>query len=81
MNRLSAAAVVALVAVLAMAGASPAHAYLDPGSGAIMLQAILGAFLAVGVTARIYWKRIRDGFRALFGKGAKQANGGEPPES
>ena len=31
--------------VLAVAGALPAHAYLDPGTGSIILQGIIGAIV------------------------------------
>ena len=33
-------------------------AYLDPGSGSMILQIILGGAAAVAVTARLYWNRI-----------------------
>lgn len=32
-------------------------AYLDPGSGSVILQLILGGAAAVGVGAKFYWKR------------------------
>jgi len=34
-------------------------AYLDPGSGSMILQIIVGGAAAVGVTAKLYWRRIR----------------------
>ena len=33
-------------------------AYLDPGSGSMLLQIILGGVAAVGVTARLTWRRV-----------------------
>jgi hypothetical protein len=33
-------------------------AYLDPGSGSMILQIIAGGLAAVAVTARLYWNRI-----------------------
>jgi hypothetical protein len=33
-------------------------AYLDPGSGSVLLQAILGGFAAVAVAAKLYWGRL-----------------------
>jgi hypothetical protein len=38
--------------------------YLDPGTGSIIIQAILAAVLGVGVFTRIFWTKIK----ALFGK-------------
>ena len=35
----------------------PASAYLDPGTGSMLLQALLGGVAAVGVIARLYWHR------------------------
>ena len=33
-------------------------AYLDPGSGSMILQIIAGGLAAVAVTAKLYWNRI-----------------------
>lgn len=32
--------------------------YLDPGSGSLVVQAIIGAIAAVGVTLKLFWHRI-----------------------
>jgi hypothetical protein len=32
-------------------------AYLDPGSGSMLLQALVGGVAAVAVAAKFYWKR------------------------
>lgn len=52
-----------LLAVLAFE--RPTQAYLDPGSGSMMLQVLLGGAAAVGVILRLYWDRLRErlGFR------------------
>lgn len=33
-------------------------AYLDPGSGSMILQILAGGVAAVAVTARLYWNRL-----------------------
>jgi hypothetical protein len=33
-------------------------AYLDPGSGSMILQIFAGGIAAVGVTAKLYWRRL-----------------------
>jgi hypothetical protein len=38
-------------------------AYLDPGSGSLLVQAVVGGAAAVGVLAKLYWRRIRSAFR------------------
>jgi hypothetical protein len=37
---------------------APVDAYLDPGSGSMLLQLLLGGFAAFGVVAKLYWRRI-----------------------
>jgi hypothetical protein len=38
---------------------SQAEAYLDPTTGSIVLQVVIGGVLAVSTAVRLYWKRIR----------------------
>ena len=38
---------------------SNAYAYLDPGTGVIILQAIVGVLVGVGITLRVYWTKIK----------------------
>ena len=33
--------------------------YLDPGSGSLLIQMLLAALLAIGVTVRIFWRNIK----------------------
>jgi len=44
---------------------SPAHAYLDPGAGSLILQGIIAGVAAAGVAVKIYWHRLLSimGFR------------------
>ena len=37
----------------------PAWAYLDPGTGSMLLQVILGGIAAVGVAIKLGWHKIR----------------------
>ena len=41
-----------------------AHAYIDPGTGSVLIQGIVAALAATGVALKLYWHR----FVALFGK-------------
>jgi len=45
--------------------AAPAFAYLDPGTGSMLLQVILGGVAAIGVAVKLFWYKIRAalGFR------------------
>ncbi len=51
----------ALFALIAFAaGASPAYAYLDPGTGSMLLQAILGGVAGVVIAGRLYWGKLKE---------------------
>ena len=51
---------------------SSAHAYLDPGTGSIILQAIVGAFAAFLSTLYIFWEKVKIFFRKVFKKDNKK---------
>lgn len=36
----------------------PAYAYLDPGSGSLIVQGIIAGIATIGVVAKIYWHRL-----------------------
>jgi hypothetical protein len=38
-------------------------AYIDPGTGSLVLQAIAGGVAAAAVTAKLYWSRVKRVFR------------------
>ncbi len=65
MNRswllLSTAAVLALLTF-------PAHAYLDPASGSMLLQMIVGGIAGVALAVKLYWHRLL-GFFGVKSKG------------
>ena len=37
--------------------------YLDPGSGSVILQAIVGGFAAIAVTGKLWWRRVTGFFK------------------
>ena len=51
--------------VLASAAASPAWAYLDPGTGSILLQLMLGGVAGVLVAGRLYFNRAKEFLRTV----------------
>ena len=53
------------VGLLALLVASPARAYVDPGSGSFLLQLLAAGFLSALVTLRLYWRRLRAWGRSL----------------
>jgi len=42
--------------------------YLDPGSGSVVIQMIIGALIGVGVTLKLYWERLKQMFTSKFSK-------------
>ena len=55
----SACRVVAMSAFVLGIAVAPAHAYLDPGTGSIILQGVIGAVAAGLFVARSYLYRVR----------------------
>ena len=53
----------------------PAMAYLDPGSGSAIMSAAIGLFVAIGLTAKTYWYKIKSLFK---GKNTAQESGSDP---
>jgi len=49
-------------------------AYLDPGAGSMILQALAGGVVGLVVVGKLYWGRIRGALR--FGRG--DSNSDEP---
>ena len=47
-----------LIAILLLT-TQPAWAYLDPGTGSMLLQVILGGIAAIGVALKLFWHKIR----------------------
>jgi hypothetical protein len=52
------------IAVLAIffLSASPAAAYLDPGTGSLLLQGVIGAIAGLLVALKLYWTRVKNIF-------------------
>ena len=50
---------------------SPAYAYLDPGTGSMLLQGLIGGIAAAIAFLSIYWQKVK----AFFGK-KKEINKG-----
>ena len=56
----------------------PLHAYVDPGSGSLAIQAILAGFLGVLLAFKIYWKKLVAFFGNLFRRSANHEKGNPP---
>ncbi|HEY8370223.1 MAG TPA: hypothetical protein VIM86_13010 [Thermodesulfobacteriota bacterium] len=56
---------IAAAGLLVVLTAAPAHAYLDPGSGSMLLQLVLGGVAGFVVLVKLYWQKLK----ALVGLG------------
>jgi hypothetical protein len=59
-----------------LSGFSVPLAYLDPGTGSMILQILLVVLLGVGVVLRLFWSKIK----LLFTKSKPDESGVEPGE-
>ena len=45
-----------------------AYAYLDPGTGSLIIQAILGLLAAIGAYITLFWRKFKNLIRKIFRK-------------
>lgn len=62
------AATAAGAVLLLSASYKTAHAYLDPGTGSIILQGLIAGIIGTAAFARMYWTRLKFIFRRTFGR-------------
>ena len=43
-----------------------AYAYIDPGTGSFILQAIIGAIAAIGAFVTLYWRKFKNFIDKIF---------------
>ena len=60
-----------LTVILLFIGAAKAEAYLDPGTGSMIIQVIVAALVAGGV----FWRNILSFFKNIFNKDKKDSEG------
>ena len=58
--------------------ASPAHAYLDPGTGSMLISAVIGLFAALALALKMFWYRLVGLFRGK-GRGIQPGEVKGPP--
>lgn len=54
----------------------PAYAYLDPGTGSIILQLLLGGLAGAAVVLKLYWAR----FKSFFSRKSDAESSSESQE-
>jgi hypothetical protein len=56
--------------------APSAQAYLDPGTGVLIVQAAIGAVAGALVALKLYWSKIKTGWYRLIGRGYSRESAG-----
>lgn len=51
--------------VTTVGSAQDAFAYIDPGSGSILLQLVLGGVAGAAVVVKMYWQKLKAGAGSL----------------
>lgn len=62
----------AMVMIAVCMSTSSAHAYLDPGTGSIILQVLLGGIAGLALAIKLYWHK----FLSLSGLSSQVQEGG-----
>jgi hypothetical protein len=63
-----------LLAAAYTADAGPAHAYIDPATGSILLQGLVGGFATFMVVLRLYGAKVKRGVLAHLGRAPAEAD-------
>ena len=63
-----------LILIIYALSISNTFAYLDPGSGSIILQAIIAGIATAGATIVFYWRKIKMMIKKLFVKKEKNSS-------
>tara|TARA_B100000123_G_C25729090_1_gene428348 strand:+ start:819 stop:1025 length:207 start_codon:yes stop_codon:yes gene_type:complete len=63
--------IITLFFIIYLSFINNAYAYLDPGTGSIILQAILGAIAAGLSYCAFYWNKVKNFFKKVFKKKEK----------
>lgn len=48
-----------------------AYAYIDAGSGSVVIQMIIGALVGIGITLKLYWYKLKTNFTGLLKRNQK----------
>ena len=65
------------LSLLCIAICSPAYGYIDPGTGSLIIQGVIGAIAAVGVTLKLYWHKLK----LFFSRHEEKTESDEPADS
>lgn len=59
--------------LLVLLWAAPAHAYIDAGTGSMLLQVLIGGLFACVIGVRMFWREIKRRLARMFGRQSRGA--------
>lgn len=68
MNYIRIIPIASILVIFAGSTISDAYAYIDPGSGSVIIQGLIGALVGVGIAIKVYWAKIRMAIETKFSK-------------
>jgi hypothetical protein len=68
---------IAILVAGAVLTASPAYAYVDPGTGGMLVQLVTGGVAGLIVIVKLYWRRIKGALLKSGPDGAARQGGAQ----
>lgn len=69
---------ITVVLTCSFVGVPAAHAYIDPGAGSFVFQALVGGLLAAALALKVFWRRI---VGSVTGRGRPEAEPSSEPSA
>lgn len=63
-----------IILIISLCYSQSAFAYLDPGTGSIILQMLIAGIVGAMYTIKLYWYRLKVFIAQLFGKDSETKN-------
>jgi hypothetical protein len=70
MNKLTLTTIISFCVILT--GTEPAWAYLDPGTGSLILQSLIAGIAGMLVVGRLYWAKLKNFLATAFSRSSSQ---------
>lgn len=67
---------ITVISALVIVAPTPAFAYIDPGTGSMIIQGIIGAIAGLMVAGKLYWGKL-----VSFFSGRKKSDMGDDKDS
>jgi len=57
-----------IISLLTSFSVLDAYAYIDPGTGTLIIQALIAALVGITITLKVYWYKLKEQFSRVFKK-------------